>query len=66
MRCEERVEPVVVVLVDDEHAGGRLRLRLERAEQPAQLVRATDGRDDQVDARARGSGHRRRLPSARR
>ena len=66
MRAELRREPVVVVLVDDEHARRRVRLRLERLEQPVQLVGATDGRDDQVDARARGSGHRRRLPSARR
>jgi hypothetical protein len=61
MRAELRREPVVVVLVDDEHAGGRVRLGLERVEQPAELVGATDGRDDEVDARARGSGHRRRL-----
>ena len=66
MRGEHRGDPIVVVLVDDEHARGRMRLCLERAEELVELVRPTDGRDDEIDARARGSGHRRRLPSARR
>jgi len=43
-----------------------MHLCLERAEELVELVRPADGRDDEVDARARGSGHRRRLPSARR
>ena len=66
MRGEHPADPVVVVLVDEEDARRRMRLCLERAEELVELVRTTDGRDDEVDARARGSGHRRRLPSARR
>ena len=64
VRGEQPGDPVVVVLVDEEHASRWMRLCLERAEEPVELVRPTDGRDDEVDARARGSGHRRRLPSA--
>ena len=41
-----------------------MRLRLERVEQPAEVVRPVDRRDDEIEADARRSRHRRRLPSA--
>ncbi len=41
----------VLVLVDDEHAYVRVLLRLDRVEQPSELVAAAHRRDDQVERR---------------
>ena len=72
VRREQRGDAVVGVLVDDDDAEGGVRLRRERAEEPLQVVRPVDGRDDEVDARscaaaATGAGypHARRGPPAR-
>ena len=51
VRRENRAQPVVPGLVD--HADGErtVRLALERVEEPAQVVHASDRRDDEVERR---------------
>jgi glycosyltransferase involved in cell wall biosynthesis len=51
--AEQGHDPVVVVLVDDEHTEVTVRLRVERREEPLQLGRASDGRDDKVESHGR-------------
>ena len=54
---QHRLDALVGVLVDHDHAERPVRLRLERVQQPAQLVDPSQGRDDEVE--------RRRAPAAR-
>ena len=49
--CDYLSEPLVVVLVDDDHAQRSISLRLERVEEAAQLVASADRRDDEVERR---------------
>jgi glycosyltransferase involved in cell wall biosynthesis len=50
---EQRDDPVVGVLVDDEHAKVSVRLRAKRGEEPFELRRASDGRNDEVESHGR-------------
>jgi len=45
---EDRLEPIVLVLVDEEHAKVAVRLRRQRGKQPLELADTVDGRDDEV------------------
>ena len=49
MAADDLVEPVVLVLVDEQDPKRRVRLTLERLEQPLQLVRAVDRGDDEIE-----------------
>ena len=48
---KDGIEPRVVVLVDHDHAQRRVLLRLQRIEQPRELVDSAHRRDDQVERR---------------
>jgi len=45
------LDPVVVVLVDNENPQGRVVLGLQRVEEATELVRSPDRRDDEVERR---------------
>lgn len=47
-------EPIVAVLVDEEHAKVAMRLALQRFEQVTHLVRPADGRHDEVERERHG------------
>jgi hypothetical protein len=49
--CEDRLETLVIVLVDEDHPQTGVLLRFERVEEPHQFVRAVDRRHDQVERR---------------
>ena len=53
---QHRLDAPVGVLVDHDHAERPVGLPLERVQQPAQLVDASEGRDDEVERR-RAPGH---------
>ena len=44
-------DPLVLVLVDDDHAQRLVALLLDRVEEAAELVRSTHRRDDEVERR---------------
>jgi len=49
MAREHRVQPVVLVLVDDEDAEVRVRLSLERGQESSELRGAAECRDDEIE-----------------
>ena len=53
LSAQQRLEPVVAVLVDDENPEAGVRLSAKRVEQPGELVRPADRRDDEVERRKR-------------
>jgi hypothetical protein len=46
---QDRLDSIVPVLVDEQHAKGAICLRLEGGKQALELADAVDGRDDQVE-----------------
>ena len=44
-------EPVVAVLVDEDHSQPRIFLRLQRIEEPGELVSPPDRRHDEIERR---------------
>jgi len=46
--AQDRLESIVIVLVDEQHAKGAMRLRLQRGKQALELADTADGRDDEV------------------
>ena len=57
-RRDDRHDPVVVVLVDEQHPEAAVGLALERVEQNPQAVAAVDRRDDESEGREVGILHR--------
>jgi hypothetical protein len=51
MFAQERLEPVVVVLVDEEDSKGGVSLPLKRSEQKSDLVYTIDSCEDEVEGR---------------
>jgi hypothetical protein len=51
MFAEERLEPVVVVLVDEEDSKRGVSLPFQRLEQKPDLVHSIDSREDEVERR---------------
>ena len=45
---QDRVQAIVLVLVDEQHAKVAVRLRLQRGKQPLELAHTVDGCDDEV------------------
>ena len=58
MGREHRVEPVVLVLVDDDQARLDVALALDAREQAGERCDPIDRGDDEVERRNRVSGHR--------
>ena len=58
VRLEQRVEPLVRVLVDEDDAERSVRLPLERGEQSRRLGGAADRADDEVPGREGRAAHR--------
>ena len=48
---DDRVEPVVGVLVDENQPKALMRLELERREEVLELLHTSDRRDDEVERR---------------
>ena len=46
--AQDRFESIVIVLVDEQHAKGAMRLRLQGGKQALELADTADGRDDEV------------------
>lgn len=51
MIAQERLETVVVVLVDEEDSKGLVGLTFQRVEQKPEFVHSIDGREDEVEGR---------------
>ena len=47
--AQDAVEPVVLVLVDEDHPEPSLCLPLEGGKEPSQLLEPVNGRDDKVE-----------------